>query len=54
MADVALRTGHSLNDEIILRCQAVPIHDQLQALTDENVRIKAMIKEILDLVGTKR
>lgn len=54
MADVALRTGHSLNDEIISRCQALPIQQQLQALTDENAQIRAMIKELLDLVGTKR
>lgn len=53
LAEAAARAGHSVNAEILARCQATPLYEQLKALSAENAELKIMLREILANITSK-
>lgn len=53
LAEAAARAGHSLNAEIIARCQAKPILDQMRAISAENAELKVLLRDLLANLPTK-
>ncbi|WP_141749391.1 Arc family DNA-binding protein [Duganella phyllosphaerae] len=53
LADAAARAGHSLNAEIIARCQALPLIEQIRLISAENAELRALLRELLATLSTK-
>ncbi|MBY0243162.1 MAG: Arc family DNA-binding protein [Burkholderiaceae bacterium] len=51
--DAAERNGRSMNAEIIARLQAEPVNDLLTQLARDVIEIKALDREILDVVSSR-
>lgn len=54
LAAAAELAGHSLNDEILARCLAQPVRDKIDSISAENAQLKAMMREMLDSLPTRR
>lgn len=50
LRDAAERNGRSMNAEIIARLQAEPVYVALADIKRQSTAMKAMMREILDLV----
>lgn len=47
----AIRSAHSMNDEIILRLRLQPIETRLSNLEQQSAEIKRMLQKLIDMQG---
>ena len=53
LQDAAERNGRSMNAEILGRLQAAPINTRLDKIGKDQREIKAMVKEMLGVIGDR-